>query len=168
MTRLEINKPKRLVADQETLRPNYGRFIAEPLARGFGTTLGNALRRVLISSISGAAIYAIAVEGASHEYSTVEGVREDLLQIILNLKAIRFRLLSEESATLYLSAEGSTELTAADIQPNGQVEIINPDQHIAVLDRCDGLNIEMRVCVGRGYALAGEVIEEELTEGWAL
>ena len=137
MTRLEINKPKRLLADQETLRPDYGRFIAEPLARGFGTTLGNALRRVLISSISGAAIYAIAVEGVSHEYSTVEGVREDLLQIILNLKAIRFRLLSEESATLYLSAEGSTELTAADIQPNSQVEIINPDQHIAVLDRCD-------------------------------
>lgn len=165
MTRLEINKPKRLVADQETLRPNYGRFIAEPLARGFGTTLGNALRRVLISSISGAAIYAIAVEGASHEYSTVEGVREDLLQIILNLKAIRFRLLAGEEATLYLSAEGSTQLTAADIRPNGQVEIINPDQHIAVLDRCDGLNIEMRVCVGRGYALAGEVIEEELAEG---
>ena len=145
MTRLEINKPKRLVADQETLRPNYGRFIAEPLARGFGTTLGNALRRVLISSISGAAIYAIAVEGASHEYSTVEGVREDLLQIILNLKAIRFRLLAGEEATLYLSAEGSTQLTAADIRPNGQVEIINPDQHIAVLDRCDGLDIEMRL-----------------------
>ena len=165
MIGLEITKPKRLLAEQETLRPNYGKFIAEPLARGFGTTIGNSLRRVLLSSIEGAAIVAVSIDGISHEYDTIEGVREDVVQIILNLKAIRFLVYIEDPITLHLHAEGSGEVTAADITPSGQVEVINPDQHIAHLDRCDSLDIRLRVLRGRGYALAGEPLEDNLSEG---
>jgi len=165
MIGLEITKPKRLLAEQETLRPNYGKFIAEPLARGFGTTIGNSLRRVLLSSIEGAAIVAVSIDGISHEYDTIEGVREDVVQIILNLKAIRFLVYIEDPITLHLHAEGSGEVTAADITPSGQVEVINPDQHIAHLDRCDSLDIRLRVLRGRGYALAGEPLEDNLAEG---
>jgi len=165
MIGIEITKPKRLLAEQETLRPNYGKFIAEPLARGFGTTIGNSLRRVLLSSIEGAAIVAVSIDGISHEYDTIEGVREDVVQIILNLKAIRFLVYIEDPITLHLHAEGSGEVTAADITPSGQVEVINPDQHIAHLDRCDSLDIRLRVLRGRGYALAGEPLEDNLAEG---
>ena len=165
MIGLEITKPRRLLAEQETLRPNYGKFIAEPLARGFGTTIGNSLRRVLLSSIEGAAIVAVSIDGISHEYDTIEGVREDVVQIILNLKAIRFLVYIEDPITLHLHAEGSGEVTAADITPSGQVELINPDQHIAHLDRCDSLDIRLRVLRGRGYALAGEPLEDNLAEG---
>ena len=165
MIGLEITKPRRLLAEQETLRPNYGKFIAEPLARGFGTTIGNSLRRVLLSSIEGAAIVAVSIDGISHEYDTIEGVREDVVQIILNLKAIRFLVYIEDPITLHLHAEGSGEVTAADITPSGQVEVINPDQHIAHLDRCDSLDIRLRVLRGRGYALAGEPLEDNLAEG---
>ena len=165
MIGLEITKPKRLLAEQETLRPNYGKFIAEPLARGFGTTIGNSLRRVLLSSIEGAAIVAVSIDGISHEYDTIEGVREDVVQIILNLKAIRFLVYIEDPITLHLHAEGSGAVTAADITPSGQVEVINPDQHIAHLDRCDSLDIRLRVLRGRGYALAGEPLEDNLSEG---
>ena len=165
MIGIEITKPKRLLAEQETLRPNYGKFIAEPLARGFGTTIGNSLRRVLLSSIEGAAIVAVSIDGISHEYDTIEGVREDVVQIILNLKAIRFLVYIEDPITLHLHAEGSGEVTAADITPSGQVEVINPDQHIAYLDRCDSLDIRLRVLRGRGYALAGEPLEDNLAEG---
>ena len=165
MIGLEITKPKRLLAEQETLRPNYGKFIAEPLARGFGTTIGNSLRRVLLSSIEGAAIVAVSIDGISHEYDTIEGVREDVVQIILNLKAIRFLVYIEDPITLHLHAEGSGEVTAADITPSGQVELINPDQHIAHLDRCDSLDIRLRILRGRGYALAGEPLEDNLAEG---
>ena len=165
MIGLEITKPRRLLAEQETLRPNYGKFIAEPLARGFGTTIGNSLRRVLLSSIEGAAIVAVSIDGISHEYDTIEGVREDVVQIILNLKAIRFLVYIEDPITLHLHAEGSGEVTAADITPSGQVEVINPDQHIAHLDRCDSLDIRLRILRGRGYALAGEPLEDNLAEG---
>ena len=156
MTGAEITKPKRLVADLDTLRADYGTFIAEPLARGFGITLGNALRRVLLSSIQGAGITSVAIDGVKHEHSTINGVREDVIQIILNLKEIRCRVYTDDIVTLSMFAEGSGELTAADIQPNSQVDIINPDQHIATLDKCDGLNMEMQVRKGRGYELADE------------
>jgi DNA-directed RNA polymerase subunit alpha len=156
MTGWEITKPKRLVADLDTLRADYGTFIAEPLSRGFGITLGNSLRRVLLSSIEGGAIISVAIDGVKHEYSTIEGVREDVIQMILNLKEIRFRVYTDEIATLRLFAEGSGEVTAGDIQPNSQFDIINPDQLIVTLDKCDGLSMEMRVQKGRGYALAEE------------
>lgn len=156
MTGWEITKPKRLVADLDTLKPDYGKFIAEPLARGFGITIGNSLRRVLLSSIQGAAVISVAIDGVKHEFSTIDGLREDVTQVLLNLKEIRFRVHTAEIVTLTLSAEGSGKLTAADIQPNGQVDVINPDQHIATLDKCDSLNMEMQVCRGRGYELAEE------------
>lgn len=157
---MDIRKPERLVADLESLRPDYGKFIAEPLARGFGITLGNSLRRVLLSSIEGAAIVSVAIEGAKHEYSTIEGVTEDVIQILLNLKEIRFLVHTDDAITLRLSANGSGKITAADIQPNSLAEVINPDQYIATLDKCDGLNMELHVCRGRGYTHA-----EEHTDG---
>jgi DNA-directed RNA polymerase subunit alpha len=148
--------PDRLVADTETLQPNFAKYTAEPLERGFGTTLGNSLRRVLLSSIKGAAITAIQIDQVKHEYSTIPGILEDVVQIILNLKAVRFQLQQDEEMILELTASGSGELTAADIRPNSLVEIINPDQHIATLDECVGLDIEIHVQTGRGYSLAEE------------
>ena len=144
MTGREITKPKHLVTDLETLQPDYGKFVAEPLERGFGTTIGNSLRRVLLSSIQGAAVIAVAIDGVRHEFSTLDGMKEDVTQVLLNLKEIRLRVHTDEIITLALSAEGSGNITAADIQPNGQVDIINPDQHIATLDKCDGLNMEIQ------------------------
>ena len=158
---MDIIRPDRLVADLETLRPDYGKFIAEPLERGFGITLGNSLRRVLLSSIQGAAITSVFIEDVKHEYSTIDGVKEDMVQILLNLKEIRFLLHAEEeeTVTLRLSADGSGGVTAADIQPNSLVEIINPDQYVATLDKCDGFNMEMHIRRGRGYAHAEEHTE---------
>ncbi len=153
---MDIRKPERLVADLESLRPDYGKFIAEPLARGFGITLGNSLRRVLLSSIEGAAIVSVFIEGVKHEYSTIDGVKEDVIQILLNLKEIRFLVHTDDTVTLRLSADGAEKVTAADIQPNSQVEVINPDQYIATLDKSDGLNMELHVRRGRGYAHAEE------------
>jgi DNA-directed RNA polymerase subunit alpha len=153
---MDIRKPERLVADLESLRPDYGKFIAEPLARGFGITLGNSLRRVLLSSIGGAAIVSVSIEGVKHEYSTLDGVKEDVIQILLNLKEIRFLVYTDETVTLRLSADGSGGVTAADIQPNSQVEVVNPDRYIATLDKCDSLNMELHVRRGRGYAHAEE------------
>ena len=152
----EITKPKRLVADLDSLKPDYGRFIAEPLARGFGITLGNSLRRVLLSSIGGAAIVSVAIDGVKHDYSTIDGVKEDVVQILFNLKEIRFRVHTDDTVSLRLSADGSGEVTAADIQPNSELEVINPDHYIATLDKCDGLSMELHVRRGRGYALSDE------------
>ncbi|MDE0635753.1 MAG: DNA-directed RNA polymerase subunit alpha [Candidatus Poribacteria bacterium] len=166
MDRLRLTMPERLVADTETLQPNYAKYTAEPLERGFGTTLGNSLRRVLLSSIKGAAITTIQIDQVKHEYSTIPGILEDVVQIILNLKAIRFRLLQDEPMTLELNASGSGELTAADIRPNSLVEIINPDQHIATLDACQGIDMEIHVQTGRGYSLAEEHRDPKLPIGW--
>ena len=165
MIGLEITKPKRLLAEQESLRPNYGKFIAEPLATGFGMTIGNSLRRVLLSSVQGAAVVSVSIDGVNHEYDTIEGVREDVVQIILNLKSLRFLVNTDEEITLHLTAKGSKQVTAADIIPNGQVEIINPDQHIATLDRCDGLGMQLQVARGRGYALSDDVADIDAVEG---
>ncbi len=154
MIRSELQRPERVITDTSTLRTNYGKYTAEPFERGFGTTLGNAFRRILFSSIKGAAITAIRIDQVQHEYSTIPGVKEDVVQIILNLKEIRFRIDTDDLVELNLSAAGSGELTAADIRPNARVEIINPDQHIATLDRCDGLDMEIQLRNGRGYSLA--------------
>ncbi|MDE0088991.1 MAG: DNA-directed RNA polymerase subunit alpha [Candidatus Poribacteria bacterium] len=166
MDRLRLTMPERLVADTETLQPNYAKYTAEPLERGFGTTLGNSLRRVLLSSIKGAAITSIQIDQVKHEYSTIPGILEDVVQIILNLKAIRFRLLQDDPMVLELTASGSGELTAADIRPNSLVEIINPDQHIATLDACQGVDMEIQVQTGRGYSLAEEHRDSKQPIGW--
>ncbi len=156
MIRPELTIPDRLITDTVSLRPDYAKYTAEPFERGFGTTLGNSLRRVLLSSIKGAAITAIQIEQVKHEYSTIAGVVEDVVQIILNLKEVRLRIATDDPIRLELIARGSEELTAADIRPNAFVEIINPDQHIATLDECEGLDMEIHVRTGRGYALAEE------------
>lgn len=156
MIRSELLIPERLITDTASLRPNYAKYTAEPFERGYGTTLGNSLRRVLLSSIKGAAITAVKICQVQHEYSTIPGVREDVVQIILNLKEIRFRMETDDPMMLVLTAGGSGQLTAADIRPNALVEIINPDQHIATLDKCDGLDMEIHVRTGRGYSLAEE------------
>ena len=154
--RSELEKPERLITDTDTLRPNYAKYTAEPFERGFGTTLGNSLRRVLLSSIKGAAITAVQIEQVKHEYATIPGVVEDVVQIILNLKEIRLDITIDDPMRLTLKAEGSGEVTAADIRSNAYVEIINPDQHIATLDKCEGLDIEIHAQTGRGYSLAEE------------
>ena len=166
MNRLHLTMPERLVADTETLLPNYAKYTAEPLERGFGTTLGNSLRRVLLSSIKGAAITAIQIDQVKHEYSTIPGIVEDVVQIILNLKAIRFRVHDEDSLILELTADGSGELTAADILPNSLVEIINPDQHVATLDKCQGIDMKIEVQAGRGFSLAEEHRDHKQPIGW--
>lgn len=166
MDSLSLTVPERLVADTDTLQNNYAKYTAEPLERGFGTTLGNSLRRVLLSSIKGAAITAIQIDQVKHEYSIIPGILEDVVQIILNLKAIRFRLLSDEPLLLELKGDGSGELTAADIRSNSLVEIINPDQHIATLDKCQGIDMEIQIEPGRGYSLAEEHRDSNQPIGW--
>ncbi len=154
MIRSELERPDRLKTDTATLRPNYAKYTAEPLEPGFGTTLGISLRRVLLSSIKGAAITAVQIEQVKHEYATIPGVVEDVVQIILNLKEIRLNIATDKEIRLTLKAEGSGEVTAADIRSNSLVEIINPDRHIATLYECEGLDIEIRAQTGRGYSLA--------------
>jgi len=157
MIRSELEMPERLKADTQTLRPDYAKYIAEPFERGFGTTLGNSLRRVLLSSIKGAAITKVRIDQVKHEYATIPGVLEDVVQIILNLKEIRLNIATDEPVKLKLSQDGSREVTAADIiDPNALVEIINPDQHIATLDECEGLDIKIYAQTGRGYSLADD------------
>lgn len=147
----EISMPKRLVADPDALTYNYGKFVAEPLRRGFGITIGNSLRRVLLSSIKGAAVTAVKIDGVLHEFATIPGVVEDVVQIVLNLKEIRFKLMDDGPVTLYLDAKGVGEVTAADIQLNSRIEVMNPDQHIATLDKNGALEMEIYVDAGRGY-----------------
>ena len=166
MDSLNLTVPKRLVADTETLQPNYAKYTAEPLERGYGTTLGNSLRRVLLSSIKGAAVTAIQIDQVKHEYSTIPGILEDVVQIILNLKEIRFQLHSDDPLLLELKGDGSGELTAADIRSNALVEIINPDQHIATLDQCQGIDMEIQVEPGRGYSIAEEHRDTNQPIGW--
>lgn len=150
----KMEMPERLIADVDTLRHDYGRFIAEPLERGYGITLGNSLRRVLLSSLPGAAITAVQIEGVPHEFSTIPGVREDVAQIVLNLKEIRFRALSEGPFTVELRRNGEGEVTAAELRTPAHLEVINPDQHIAYLDKEAILNMTLQVETGHGFRMA--------------
>ncbi|SMB83676.1 DNA-directed RNA polymerase subunit alpha [Desulfonispora thiosulfatigenes DSM 11270] len=150
---IEIEKPKVERIDGKQDR-NYGKFVIEPLERGFGTTLANSLRRVLLSSLPGAAITSIKIDGVLHEFSTVPGVVEDVTDIILNLKSLGFRIHSDESHVLHIEAEGEGKITAADIKTNAEVEVLDPDLHIATLDTNGVLNMELVVERGRGYVSA--------------
>ena len=146
--------PKGVNVDDETLVEKYGEFTVEPLERGFGTTIGNALRRTLLSSLPGAAVTAVRIDGVSHEFSTITNVVEDVTEIILNLKELRMILHVEQPKTLLLEAEGKGEVSALDIQTDADVEILNPDLHIATLDEGGRLRIEIYIDEGRGYVLA--------------
>lgn len=150
-------KPERLEYDKDTLTPTYGKFVAEPFERGFGITIGNSLRRILLSSLQAAAVTAVRISGAVHEYSALPGVVEDTMDIILNLKELKLKLHEDGPKTLRLSAGGEREVTAADIQADSGVEILNPDLHIATLsDRDAKLELEIDVDFGRGYVVAAK------------
>jgi len=147
-------KPKRIEFDPDTLTPRYGKFSVEPLERGFGTTIGNSLRRILLSSIQGAAIVSALIEGAPHEFSALPGVYEDVSDIILNLKTVRVKLHGEQPRTIRIDKAKAGEVKAEDIITDGHVEILNPEVHIATLNKEGHLKIEMKVKKGRGYVPA--------------
>lgn len=148
---LEIERPK---IECKVLTENYGEFVVEPLERGFGTTLGNCLRRVLLSSMPGAAASSVRIEGVLHEFSTVSGVKEDVTEIILNLKELRVKMHTDEEVIVHVQASGEREVTAADIIHDADVEIINPDLHIATLSEGGILNMEITLRRGKGYVPA--------------
>lgn len=155
-----LKMPRELVADRETLTESFGRFVAEPFERGFGTTIGNSLRRILLSSIQGAAVTAIRIEGKNHEFDTIEGVKEDILDIILNLKSLNIKLHgSKGETTIFLDQTGAKTVTAAEFELNSSVEILNQDQVIATLSDKAELRMECTVQNGRGYVPAQQVKE---------
>ncbi|MGA7615439.1 MAG: DNA-directed RNA polymerase subunit alpha [Thermoanaerobaculia bacterium] len=162
----DFQKPKKLEYDAETLTPTYGRFIAQPFERGFGTTIGNALRRVLLSSIEGAAITAIRVEGVLHEFSSLTGVVEDMTDVVLNLKQIPFKLHGRGPKTLYLEKKGAGTVTAADFEADADVEILDPSAHIATLSKEGSLKMEVRLKFGRGYVVADKNADPDLALGY--
>ncbi|HEX9157500.1 MAG TPA: DNA-directed RNA polymerase subunit alpha, partial [Syntrophales bacterium] len=153
-------KPKALEVEEETLTPTYGRFHVEPLERGFGITIGNSLRRILLSSLQGAAVTAVRMKGVLHEFSTLHGVREDVTDIILNIKELLVKLHSDGPETLRLKADKPGVVKARDIQVNPNVEILNPDHVIATLSEDGELDVEMTVKRGRGYVPAERNREE--------
>lgn len=146
--------PKKLALDESSYKPTYGKFIAEPFERGYGTTIGNSLRRVLISSIEGAAVTTIKIQGVSHEFSAIKGVVEDVPQIVLNIKKLVLRSHFKTPKPIYIDVEKKGEVTAGDIKTDETVEIINPGLHIATLTKSAPLKIEMEVARGRGYVPA--------------
>src|SRR5260370_2629762 len=142
--------PKRLTKEDSTATETYAKFVAEPFETGYGHTVGNSLRRVLLSSLEGAAISSIKVDGAMHEFATIDGVVEDVTEIVLNLKKILFKAHSRDPQTLLLSVNKEGEVTAADIQLNQNLELVNPTQHICTLDKKKKLDMELagKVCHG--------------------
>jgi DNA-directed RNA polymerase subunit alpha len=161
----ELIKPQILeISSEEKL--NTGVVVAEPLERGFGLTLGNALRRILLSSLQGAAVTGVQIEGVLHEFSSIEGVREDVTDIILNLKALGVRMHAEGPKKMRLSAEGPCEVTAAQIEAGADIEIMNPDMVICTLDKGAKLSMEMTVNTGKGYAPAAQNRPEECPVGF--
>jgi DNA-directed RNA polymerase subunit alpha len=161
-----FQKPKRLVCDMDTLTDKYGQFSAQPFERGFGTTIGNALRRVLLSSIEGAAITAVKIEGVMHEFSSMPGVTEDATDIILNLKQIPLKMHVEGPKTLHLIVDKQGEVTSRTIQEDADVDILDKDVHIATVSESGSLHIEMRVKIGRGYVSAEKNFDEDLPIGY--
>jgi DNA-directed RNA polymerase subunit alpha len=161
-----FQKPKRLACNVDTLTDKYGQFNAQPFERGFGTTIGNALRRVLLSSIEGAAITAVKIEGVLHEFSSIPGVVEDATDIILNLKQIPLKMSVEGPKTLYLNVDRPGEVTSRMIQEDSDVEILDKDVYLATVSEGGNLQIEMRVKIGRGYVPAEKNFDEDLPIGY--
>ena len=150
---IEIEKP-RIECIETPTDDSYGKYVIEPLERGYGTTLGNSLRRVLLSSLPGTAVTSIRISGIQHEFSTIPGVKEDVTEIVLNIKRIIARLHSDEPKTVYIEAPGEGEVTAGDIKADGEVEILNPELHIATLGPDASLSMELTLDHGRGYVPA--------------
>ncbi len=162
----EIIKPKRLEVDGETHDRLYGKFSCEPLERGFGTTLGNALRRVLLSSLRGSAITAVRIKDVHHEFSAIPGVLEDTTEILLNLKQVRVKMLTDGVKIVRLEAQGKGEVKAGDIQTDGTLEILNPDHHIVSLAADGQLSLEMTIKSGKGFVPAEANKDEDQPIGY--
>jgi len=163
MTELGFQRPKYLECDYESLTDTHGRFSAQPFERGYGVTVGNALRRILLSSITGAAITSVRIQGVLHEFSSIPGVVEDVTDIILNLKSIPLKLKGDQPKKMTLEMEGPAVAKASDIVHDGDIEILDKGIHIASLDRDGKLNIEMVVKNGRGYISAEQNFDEDLS-----
>jgi len=162
----DFQRPKRLEFNPETISGTYGQFHAQPFERGFGTTIGNAMRRVLLSSIEGAAITAVRIEGVLHEFTSIPGVVEDATDLILNLKQVPLKMTVDHPETITLRVEGAGEIKAGDIETNPNVQILDPTIHLATLQEEGRLNIEMRVRPGRGYVSADRNFEPDLPVGY--
>jgi len=161
-----FQRPKRLEFERETQTDRYGRFYAQPFERGFGTTIGNAMRRVLLSSIEGAAVTAVKIDGVLHEFSPIPGVVEDATDIILNLKQVPLKMHVDTTKTLYVRVDKTGEVKARDIETDADVEILEPDAHIATVSEGGRLHMELRVKRGRGYVSADKNFDEDLGIGW--
>jgi DNA-directed RNA polymerase subunit alpha len=161
-----FQKPKRLEVDRDSQDDNYGRFYAQPFERGFATTVGNALRRVLLSSIEGAAVTAVRVEGVLHEFSPIPGAMEDTTDLILNLKRVPLKMHVDHPKTLMLRTSEPGEVKAKHITPDPDVEILDPEAYIATLGAGGTLAVEMRIKPGRGYVSADKNFDEDLSIGW--
>ncbi len=161
-----FQRPKRLEFDRETLTDRFGRFYAQPFERGFGTTIGNALRRVLLSSIEGAAVTAVKIDGVLHEISPIPGVVEDATDIILNVKGVPLKMHVDTTKTLYVRIDKAGDVKAGDIETDADVEILEPDVHIATVAEGGKLHMELRVKRGRGYISADKNFDEDLGIGW--
>jgi DNA-directed RNA polymerase subunit alpha len=161
-----FQKPKRLVANTETLTDRYGMFTAQPFERGFGSTIGTGLRRVLLSSIEGAAITAVRIEGVAHEFSPIPGVVEDATDIILNLKQVPFKMLSEGMRTVRIKADSAGEVLSGQIETDSEIEVLDRNMHIATIGEGGKLSIEMRIKSGRGYVGADRNNDEDLPIGY--
>ncbi len=148
--------PKRLQKDEASATEIYAKFVADPFETGFGHTIGNSLRRVLLSSLEGAAITSVRVDGAMHEFATIDGVAEDMTDIVLNLKKVKFKAHTRDDQVLLLSVNKEGAVTAADIQANQNLELVNPGQHICTLDKKKKLEMELTVKVGRGFCPSDE------------
>jgi DNA-directed RNA polymerase subunit alpha len=162
----DFQRPKRLECNRDTLTGTYGQFYAQPFERGFGTTIGNAMRRVLLSSIEGAAITAVKIDGVLHEFTSIPGVVEDTTDLILNLKQVPLKMSVDHPEIIYLRAEGAGEVKAGDMETNPNVQILDPEVHVATLQEEGKLNIEMRVRQGRGYVSADRNFEPDLPLGY--
>ena len=150
---VEIQKP-RIECIENVGEETYGKYVVEPLERGYGTTIGNSLRRILLSSLPGTAVTTVKIAGVQHEFSTIPGVKEDVTQIVLNIKGIIAKLYSEGVKTVYIEASGEGVVTAGDIKADSDVEILNPEHHIATLGPDATLNMELTLSQGRGYVTA--------------
>src|ERR1035441_5420371 len=148
--------PKRLQKEEASATETYAKFIADPFETGYGHTVGNSLRRVLLSSLEGAGITSLKVDGAMHEFATVEGVAEDVTDIVLNLKKIKFKAHTRDEQVLLVSVNKEGAVTAADIQVNQNVELVNPTQHICTLDRSEEFEMELTVKIGRVFCVSDE------------
>jgi len=161
-----FQRPKRLEFESETLTDLFGRFCAQPFERGFATTIGNALRRVLLSSIEGAAVTAVRIEGVQHEFSPIPGVVEDATDIILNLKQIPIKMHVDRTKSLVLRVDKPGEVKARDIETDADIEILEPEAHVATVAEGGKLDMELRVRRGRGYVSADKNFDDDLGIGW--